>query len=95
MVKVKTPKGTFDYEVSNKPDRKLMTTVNGKVIHFGASGYQHYHDKTGLLPKSLNHEDPKRRAAYLARAGAIRDKSGKLAAEDITSANYHAINILW
>lgn len=95
MVKIKTPKGEFDYEISDKPTSKLMTTVNGKVIHFGASGYQHYQDKTGLLPKSLNHLDPKRRLAYLARAKAIKDKSGKLAAEDIMSANYHAINILW
>jgi hypothetical protein len=95
MVKIKTPMGIFDYEISNLPDRKLMTKVNGKTVHFGAAGYQHFHDRTGLLPENLNHGDEKRRKSYLARSGAIKLGNGKLAKDDITSPNYHAINILW
>ena len=95
MVKVKTPQGTFDYQISNLPEKKLMVKVNGKTIHFGAAGYEHYNDKTGLLPKSLNHGDEKRRESYLARSTHIKLKNGKLAKDDITSANYHAIHILW
>ena len=95
MVKIRTPLGIFDYEISNLPDRKLKVKVNNKTVHFGAAGYQHYHDRTGLLPVALNHGDEKRRKAYLARAGAIKLDNGKFAKDDITSPNYHAINILW
>jgi hypothetical protein len=31
MVKV----GNYNYELSTKKDKKLMTVVNGKTIHFG------------------------------------------------------------
>lgn len=95
MVKIKTTEGIFDYQISNLPDRKLMVKVNGKTVHFGLLPYQHYHDRTGLLPKSLNHGDEKRRKSYLARAGAIKLDNGKLAKDDPTSPNFHAIQILW
>jgi hypothetical protein len=78
----------FNYELSDKKGKKLMTVVNGKKIHFGAAGYQHYFDRTGLL-SSLNHLDEKRRQSYLKRSGGI----GRT--EDPTSANWHARNILW
>jgi hypothetical protein len=69
--------------------------VNGKWIHFGQKGYQHYFDRTKLLPKSWNHNDGDRRRRYLARASKITTKKGTLAAKDINSANYHAIKVLW
>ena len=72
-----------------------MTTVKGKVIHFGQKGYKHFKDKTGLLPKNLNHGDPERRKDYLSRSKGITDKEGNLKWKDPTSANYHAIRILW
>jgi hypothetical protein len=79
----------FNYELSDKKGKKLMTVVNGKKIHFGAEGYKHFFDRTGLLPTSLNHLDDKRRQNYLKRSGGI----GRT--EDPTSANWHARNILW
>jgi hypothetical protein len=76
----------YDYQLSDKKGKKLMVTVKGKKIRFGDSSYQHYKDKTGLLPKSLNHLDEKRRQSYLKRSGGSTDPS---------TAGYHAINILW
>jgi hypothetical protein len=85
MVRVKG----FDYQLSDKKGKKLMVTVKGKKIHFGDVNYEQYKDKTGLLPSSSNHGDKKRRDSYLKRARGIGNSS------DVTSANYHAINILW
>ena len=79
----------YDYKKSTKKDKKLMVVVNGKTIHFGDTAYEQYRDKTGLLPKSSNHNDDKRRQRYLKRARGIKG------ADDVNSANYHAINILW
>lgn len=79
----------YDYQISNKKGKKLMTVVNGKTINFGSIYHQHFFDKTGLLPKSLNHLDEKRRQSYLKRSKGIGNT------EDPTSANFHARNILW
>ena len=94
MVKVKTPKGTFDYSKSTRPDKKLMVTVEGKVIHFGDRNSEHYKDRTGIW-SSKNHGDDKRRKSYLSRSHGIKDINGTLTAYDPTSANYHSINVLW
>ena len=62
-----------DYTIkkSDRPDKKLMAvyTKNGKPtkIYFGDPNFQHYFDKTGLLPKELNHNDKERRRLYRAR----------------------------
>ena len=85
----------YTYMRSDKKGKKLMVTVNNKRVHFGADGYTHFHDKTGLLPKSLNHDDKARRQSYLARTAKIRRKDGSLTANDPTSPNYHARKILW
>lgn len=79
----------FNYELSDRKGKKLMTVVNGKKIYFGADGYQHYFDRSGLLPISLNHLDDKRRQNYLKRTKGIKGT------EDPSSANWHARNILW
>lgn len=90
MVKI----GKFNYEKSTRKDKKLMVIVNGKKIHFGARNMEHFKDKTGIW-KSLDHNDPKRRKNYLARAKGIKNKEGKLTKDIETSPNYHAIRILW
>ena len=79
----------YDYQISNKKGKKLMTVVNGKTINFGDLKYQHFFDKTGLLPKSLNHLDEKRRESYLKRARGLGGST------DPTSANFHSVSILW
>tara|TARA_Y100000114_G_C11622934_1_gene260531 strand:- start:210 stop:488 length:279 start_codon:yes stop_codon:yes gene_type:complete len=91
MVKV----GKYNYELSTAKGKKLMTVVNGKIIHFGASGMEHFKDKTGLLPKSLNHGDKERRKNYLTRTAKIKDGKGKLTKDNPNSANYHARRVLW
>ena len=85
----------YDYKLSDKKGKKLMVQVQNKTIYFGDTHYQHYKDRTGLLPASENHLDKKRREHYLARASKIKDKDNHLTAKDKTSPNYHAIKILW
>lgn len=85
----------YEYFLSDKKDKKLFTIVNGKKIYFGDSNYQHYYDKTGLLAKSTNHLDEKRKKSYLARASKIKDKAGNLTVNNPSSANYHALRLLW
>ena len=81
--------GKFDYQLSSRKGKKLMTVVDGKTIHFGDSNFQQFFDKTGLLPKKMNHMDARRRKNYLARAKGITGW------KDPDTANYHAIRILW
>jgi hypothetical protein len=84
----------YTYSLSSNKNKKLKVEVDGKTIHFGDTRYEHFFDKTGLLPKSQNHNDDKRRTSYLARASKIKDSTG-LASDNPKSANYHAIKILW
>ena len=61
----------YTIQLSDRPDKKLVAvyTKNGKTkkIYFGATGYEHFKDATGLLPKHLNHNDPERRRLFRAR----------------------------
>ena len=86
--------GKYIYEKSTRKDKKLMTIVDGKKVHFGNPSYQHFKDKTGIW-KSLDHNDPKRRKNYLSRASGIKNKQGQLTKDIPSSPNYHAIRILW
>ncbi len=91
MVKI----GKFDYRLSPNAAKKLMVIVDGKEIHFGDAGYQHYEDKTGLLPKTMEHGDKKRRKNYLRRTANITNKQGQKTKDLVSSANYHARRTLW
>ena len=53
-----------------------------------------YKDKGGYY-KSLDHNDPVRRKAYLSRAKGIKNKKGELTYKDKNTANYWAVNFLW
>ena len=64
MVKI----GKYNYEKSNRKNKKLMTIVDGKKIHFGNPSYQQYFDKTGIW-KSLDHGDKERRKVIALRLG--------------------------
>jgi hypothetical protein len=90
----------LEFQLSEKKDKKLKVYYNqsvgtGKWIHFGQKGYQHYFDKTGLLPNSENNIDNKRRRLYLARATKIKDGKGNLTVNDKNSANHYSVNYLW
>ncbi len=90
MVKV----GKYNYEKSNRKNKKLMVKVGNKIIHFGDSRMQQFKDKTGIY-KKLDHGDEKRKKNYLSRARGIKDKSGNLTYKNPLSPNYHSIKILW
>ena len=91
MVKI----GKYEYARSTRKDKKLMTTVDGKTIHFGASGMEHYYDKTGLLDTKLNHKNKERRELYKKRHSAIKLKDGSRAIDDPKQPAYHSLKILW
>ena len=90
MVKI----GRYEYQKSTRITKKLMTTVNGKTVHFGDRNSDHFRDKTGIW-KSRDHLDKERRKNYLSRSAGIKNKSGKLTKDDPMSPNYHARRILW
>lgn len=58
--------GGYDIYVSDRADKKYYAIVDGKKVHFGAKGYEHYKDVLGHY-SSLDHGDKKRRDAYYAR----------------------------
>jgi len=92
MVKI----GKYNYELSNRKNKKLKVDVNGVWIHFGGpQGSKHFFDKTGLLNKSLNHKDEKIRKAWKARHEKIKDKEGRLVYKDPNSPSYHSYKVLW
>lgn len=84
----------YTYSLSDKKGKKLKVIVDNKTIHFGSSDYQHFYDRSLLLPKDQNHLDPKRRLAYLNRATKIKDSTG-YAYLNPKSPAYHALRILW
>ena len=86
--------GKYNYEKSTRKDKKLMTVVDGKKVHFGNPNYQQFKDKTGIW-KKLDHNDTERRKNYLARSSGIKNKQGQLTKDIPSSPNYHAIRILW
>jgi len=94
MVKV----GKYDYKKSTRPGKKLMVEVNKdgkkKTIHFGATSYGHFKDKTGIW-KSKDHNDAERRKNYRSRHGGIIKKDGTKAIKDPMGASYHAYRVLW
>jgi hypothetical protein len=74
---------------SSRESKKGMVYVmkNGskRLIHFGDASMSDF----------TIHKDKDRRANYLKRSGGIRDKNGKLTANDKNSANYYSRNYLW
>tara|TARA_R100000231_G_scaffold62041_1_gene50423 strand:- start:433 stop:711 length:279 start_codon:yes stop_codon:yes gene_type:complete len=86
--------GKFTYFKSTKKDKKLMTKVGNKTVHFGSSKMEHFKDKTGIW-KSKDHGDKERRKNYLTRSAGIKNKKGQLTKDIETSPNYHSRRILW
>jgi hypothetical protein len=90
--------GKYDYQKSNKPDKKLVVVVEHKgkkkTIHFGARNMEHFKDRTGIW-KSKDHNDSKRRKNFKDRMGGIKLKDGSRAIDNPLSPAYHALRILW
>lgn len=74
---------------SNKKGKKRMVLAKegdkAALVHYGAKGYSDF----------TKHKDPKRRASYRARAGGVKDKSGKPAIKNKLSPAYWAYHDLW
>ena len=90
MVKV----GAYEYEKSTAKNKKLMTVVDGKRIHFGDSRFSHYNDRTKIW-SSKDTLDKKKRESYRKRHSAIKTKNGKLAISDPSQPAYHSLRVLW
>lgn len=52
--------------ISRRGNKKYYALVDGRQVHFGDRGYQHYYDKIGAF-SHLNHLDPARRLRYKQR----------------------------
>jgi len=77
----------FKYKGTANKKMSVYVMKDGKkrLIHFGDSNMQDFRQ----------HKDEKRRKSYLARSGGIRNKAGKLTANDKNSANYWSRKVLW
>jgi len=77
----------FKYKGTANKKMSVYVMKDGKktLIHFGDSNMQDFRQ----------HKDEKRRKSYLARSGGIRNKQGKLTANDKNSANYWSRKVLW
>lgn len=85
------------FSESDRKDKKYsVLTPSGRKIYFGDPNSQQWKDSTGLgVYTHLNHNDPKRRRSYLARAGGIRNKAKELTKDNPEYANYYSIRYLW
>jgi hypothetical protein len=53
---------------SSAKGKKYTAIVDGHKVHFGALGYQQFHDRTPLkLYSAWDHNDPERRKRYYLR----------------------------
>jgi hypothetical protein len=75
----------YQIRVSDRKDKKYYAIVDGKKVHFGAKGYEQFHDKLGHY-KNLDHNDEKRRDNYYKRHNVDYPKG---------SADWFAKNVLW
>ena len=65
---------------SQRKDKKLKATANGKTVHFGAKGYSDY----------PTHKDSKRKERYLAR-----HKGEDWSKDNMMSAAFMSRYVLW
>jgi hypothetical protein len=87
----------FSLSAAKGKKLRVVFDLHGKqhTVNFGAVGYEHYYDKTCLLPKSLNHKDAARRKQYFERHNKIVDKSGHKVISNPLSPSYWSARYLW
>lgn len=84
------------FRKSTRKNKKYDVFYNNKWISFGNVNYNHYRDVTGLNVYShLDHNDPKRRAAYRARHSKILLKDGTPAYKNKNQPSYWSYYYLW
>jgi Family of unknown function (DUF5754) len=94
MVWKKVVNGITFIKSPNKSKKYQAIFKDGTKINFGASKYQHYHDKLGLYV-NLNHGDKNRRKLYRLRHGNIYNKDGKKSINNKKSAAWLSWHYLW
>lgn len=78
--------GAVDFGRSPRKNKKYFVELpDGERIHFGHALYDDF----------LTHRDRERQRRYLARASRIRDKQGRLTANNPRSSNFWSIRINW
>lgn len=92
----------IEFKKSKNPEKKysaiLLNKVTGrqKIVHFGARGYEHYKDSTGLgLYSAYDHKDRERRRRYLLRHHGTDNRAVALAETPKYSPNWFATKYLW
>lgn len=70
---------------STRNDKKFMTRYKGKLVHFGAMGYEDF----------LDHKDEDRRQNYRKRHRGIRNKDNKESYRVKGSAAHLSYHLLW
>jgi hypothetical protein len=74
-----------DVKLSDKPDKKIMTKIAGKWIHFGAKNSQTF----------LEGASEAKRDSYRARASKIKNKEGNFTYNIKYTPNFLSYFILW
>ena len=89
------------FEKSSRPEKKYMANVKDlstgkiRVIHFGASDYQQYKDRTPLkLFSYKNHNNRRRMQNYFNRHSGTKKRSKAIALEKRKSKGYYNAKIL-
>lgn len=84
------------FRKSTRKNKKYDVFYNNKWISFGNINFSQYRDSTGLNVYShLDHNDPKRRAAYRARHSKILLKDGTPAYKNKNQPSYWSYYYLW
>lgn len=78
-------KGATEFKRSTRPNKRFMVRYNGRLIHFGS--------KTGKA--FIDHRDPVKRKAWIARHSKIKLKSGKIAYKDKNQPAYWSRTLMW
>ena len=90
------------FDKSSNPSKKYMAYINdlitkkNRVIHFGASNYEQYKDRTPLqLYAYKNHSDKNRQMNYYSRhSNGIKNRKNAISYEKEKSNGYYNAKIL-
>ena len=77
--------GATELGVSPTRYKRLYVIYQNKIIHFGSKDGNTF----------IDHHDPKKRSAWIARHSKIKDKHGNFVILDKTSPSYWSRHILW
>lgn len=77
--------GATDFGNSKTKNKRFYVVYNNKIINFGSKNGSTF----------IDHNDEKKRKAWLARHMKIKDKQGELVYKLKSSPSYWSLNLLW